>query len=98
MPAGTGPDVYPGPETPALPSTLLTPMTVAANPPPPTPEGTGPAQGLRLRGKCDRVSLSSMRAIAPSSHGGGLGVPMGTRLLRSRAAGEVTAPVAVPED
>ncbi len=35
-----------------------------------------------------------MRAIAPSLHGGRLGVPMGTRLLRSRAADEV----AVPED
>jgi uncharacterized integral membrane protein len=30
-----------------------------------------------------------MRAIVPSSHGGRLGVPMGTRLLRSRPADEV---------
>jgi uncharacterized integral membrane protein len=34
-----------------------------------------------------------MRAIAPLSHGGRLGVPMGTRLLKPRAADERTAPV-----
>jgi uncharacterized integral membrane protein len=47
--------------------------------------------------RCAIVSVSSMRAIAPLSHGGRLGVPMGTRLLRPRAANEVGAQVAVSE-
>lgn len=39
-----------------------------------------------------------MRAIAPLSHGGRLGVPMGTRPLRSWASDEAPAPVAVTDD
>jgi uncharacterized integral membrane protein len=56
--------------------------------------GVTPSVVTWATGKCDSISVSSMRAIAPLSHGGRLGVPMGTRLLRPGAADEI----AVSED